>query len=186
MARLPKCAFCNEHHAALQACANDLNHFYNQENIDDDDERTERYCIYWHESFVLIIGYIIYAVTCAYYQKIMALFCPDRTGENDELEGAELAKRGSESRVSLEPSANFKSEKGQRASEIGAGTLIMAAMAPPHVRNKILSELDETDGDANIGDKFRCFLFKRSKFYKYFATASNAWYVSRLRLVEPL
>ena len=38
-------------------------------------------CVYWYHAVVLVLGYLSYALTCAYYQKLMASFCPG-TGQS--------------------------------------------------------------------------------------------------------
>ena len=143
-----------------------------------DPKYADTYCIYWHQSLVLLLGYVLYAVTCANYQKIMAHFCPAHRSDDADLEAKKDQLADGEDRMSFEPAHNFRSDKTDQPSRLtqhGTGTLLVAALAPAHLRGKILSELQDTEGEAGNGTTFSCFLFKRSRFYTLYSSSSNAW-----------
>jgi len=178
-----------------QPCRNDLYAYYKEENGFmfnhttnewKDPAYQDTYCIYWYQSFVLLIGYAAYAVTCAFYRKIMAAFCPAGPKEEDPAaEKAEAFDNGDVSRESLEPSSNFrqqeKSELPTGVAQVGTGALLVAAFAPSHLRGKILTDMEDTEGDAEKDTTFGCYLFKRSRYYRMYSASSNAW---RLRWCE--
>jgi len=43
-------------------------------------------CVHWFHAVVLVLGYLSYALTCAFYQKLMASFCPGTTKSPAALE----------------------------------------------------------------------------------------------------
>lgn len=43
---------------------------------DDYDDDGGWFCIYWYQPIILIMGYVLYALTCSFYTKIIATFCP--------------------------------------------------------------------------------------------------------------
>jgi hypothetical protein len=145
--------------------------------VDDDASETPNvYCIYWWQALILLLGYVIYALVCAYYQRIMAAFCPMGL-----LSEAPVDSRPS---VVKEPVENFRHHGENDAVTVqnaSTGQLLLAALVPTHMRGKLLVELGHQDGDAVTSHKYGCYLFKRSRFYKYFSTAANAW---RLRWFE--
>lgn len=67
----------------------------------------DKFCIYWYQALVLLMGYVAYALVCAYYQQLIACVCPKKrtgyAGASDRLGGGGLGggKLGGEGSGSL-------------------------------------------------------------------------------------
>jgi K+-dependent Na+/Ca+ exchanger-like protein len=143
-----------------------------------DPEFQPLYCIYWWQALILIVGYVCYALTCAYYQKIMARFCPDKSPEEQDSGKTHMPQRTRTSMHESEPVGNFKRDRNSHHN-VTTGDLQIAAFAPSHLQGNFLwnvhdsEELSKENGDSS--NKFSCFMYKRSRFYHVRAISHNAW-----------
>lgn len=167
-----------------RTCKADTHDFFKTANIkcnnteehllphDTDDEKawknppfTDKYCIFWWQPLCLVLGYVAYALTCAYYQNIMQMFCPGspaaselETSKSTEMRGPadsdsmadssiHMPKRVRATTISTsvashyarEPSQNFQ-HKPKVSGQTGHDSLDLqvAAFAPSHMKGHFL------------------------------------------------
>lgn len=68
----------------------------------------KKYCVSWWQSLVLIFGYVIYALVCAYFTEIVDTFCPFKPEETALASEADRASMGSRASYAWEPVSNFQ------------------------------------------------------------------------------
>lgn len=68
----------------------------------------KKYCISWWQSLVLIFGYVMYALVCAYFTEIVDMFCPFKPEETALATEADRASMGSRASYAWEPVSNFQ------------------------------------------------------------------------------
>jgi K+-dependent Na+/Ca+ exchanger-like protein len=111
-------------------------------------------CVIWYKSLVLIFGYVLYAVVCGYYQKLIPMFCPITNALTSEEEWKAKAGDGEDLRNSqsiyAQPADNFKDKDDLEKARIRASQASGNPNANPIAQKKSLT-FDVESGSSAAG-----------------------------------